>query len=345
MRPYRAIRLPRGRSFPCRRPSVQVSRARSGPRPGGAAGQGGGSQFALHALRRWWKIALPVGLLLACGAVAVVYLLFEPQYEASALLEINEHPQYIAFEPKEAGVSRGYFRTQMEIIQSRWILGRTVAAIEKIKELPEIFKQRDKIEWLKKQVTVVSANDSDVFEIKYSSPDPENAALVVNTVTEQYLTAQEEEETKRNSKIVAALAERDELSGGSREDAAERGAGRDASTSEQGNGTLSARAEFAGQDPAGGNAKSADRRSSPEFDAQGTDRGDRRGTGGSGESQRREGRECERRPWRCLEQSGNTAVGGTTQVAGRHDAQGHGQQPGDPEAEGKPGGRRERNSS
>ena len=153
----------------------------------------------------WWKASLPVGLLLAVIAVGAVYLLFEPQYEASALLEIHERAQYIAFEPKEAGISKAYFRTQMEIIKSRWILGRTVAAIERIKELPEIFNQCDKIDWLKKQVTVVSVDDSDVFEIKYSGSDPENAALVVNTVTEQYLTAQEEEETKRNRKIVAAL--------------------------------------------------------------------------------------------------------------------------------------------
>src|SRR5208337_2146895 len=75
--------------------SVQVARARGGPRPGSGAGQGMSSQFVLHALRRWWKICLPAGVLLAAAAVAAVYLLFEPQYEASALLEISERPQYI----------------------------------------------------------------------------------------------------------------------------------------------------------------------------------------------------------------------------------------------------------
>ncbi len=148
---------------------------------------------------------MPVGLLLAVISVAVVYLLFEPQYEASALLEINERPQYIAFEPKDEEISKGYFRTQMEIIRSRWIIGRAVAAIEKIKPLPEISKQPDPIDWLRKQVSVVSSNDSDVFEIKFASGNPENAALVVNTVTEQYLKAQEEEESKKNSQIVAEL--------------------------------------------------------------------------------------------------------------------------------------------
>ncbi|MGO9111696.1 MAG: hypothetical protein ACLP9L_20920, partial [Thermoguttaceae bacterium] len=153
----------------------------------------------------WWRFALPVGLLLAVISVGVVYLLFEPQYEASALLEIKEHPEYIAFEPKDAGIPKGYFRTQMEIIRSRWIIHRAVDAIEKINRLPEISKQPDPIDWLRKQVSVVSSNDSDVFEIKYAGGNPENAALVVNTVTEQYLKAQEEEDAKRNSKIVAEL--------------------------------------------------------------------------------------------------------------------------------------------
>ena len=79
---------------------MQVVPARSDPRAGSGAEQGMNAQFVLHALRRWWKIALPSALILAAIAVAVVCLLFVPQYEASALLEISEHPQYIAFAPE-----------------------------------------------------------------------------------------------------------------------------------------------------------------------------------------------------------------------------------------------------
>ena len=69
---------------------------------------------------------------------------------------------------------------------------------------------------------MVSANESDVFEIRYSSPDPENAALVVNEVTRQYLTAQEEEEAKRSRNIVAALTEEMDVAGKGRQVAAKR---------------------------------------------------------------------------------------------------------------------------
>ena len=158
----------------------------------------------LNALRRWWKIAFPVGVLLSAATAGLVYWSFEPQYEAAALLEIKEDAPYIAFEPREAGVSKAYFRTQIEIIKSRWIMGRTVAS-GAMKDLPEIRKKGDPIEWLRRKVTVVSPNDSDVFEIKYTSADPESAALVVNEVTRQYLESQSDEESKRMERIVKTL--------------------------------------------------------------------------------------------------------------------------------------------
>ena len=139
----------------------------------------------------------------------MVYVRFEPQYEASTLLEIHEHPQYIAFETGQGG-GQGFFRTQMELIRSRWILGLT-AANDKVKQLPEICKAVDPIEWLKKRVTVVQANGSNVFEIKYTGADAEAASTIVNELTRQYLTTQEEEGAKSTRDIVAALTREMEL--------------------------------------------------------------------------------------------------------------------------------------
>ena len=230
----------------------------------------------LATLRRWWTICLPAGLLLASIAVAAIYYLFVPQYEASALLEIIERPEYIAFEPNE-GVSNGYFRTQIEIIRSRWILGRAVAN-EKIKQLPEIRNQSDPIEWLRKHVSVVPPNGSNLFEIKYSSPNPEGAALVVNEVTKQYLTAQEEEEAKRSQKIVAALA--GEMESREKDVRALRSKcrprrSRFRARNRKSRGPTRTRP---GRTP-WGIAKPADRRSGRAHDAQCADQGERRGLG------------------------------------------------------------------
>ncbi|MGA2257672.1 MAG: hypothetical protein ABSG53_23675 [Thermoguttaceae bacterium] len=154
--------------------------------------------------RSWWKFASRIGVFLAVTAVATVYFLFVPQYEASALVELQERPQFIAFETG-ARVSMADFRSQMEIIRSRRILSRTIAN-EKIKQMPEIRDQRDPIDWLVKQIRVVRTNGLPLFEIKYTGPNAENAALLVNEVTRQYLIAQEEgEEAMSIRDIVTAL--------------------------------------------------------------------------------------------------------------------------------------------
>ena len=207
-------------------------------------------QFVLHALRRWWKAAFLIGLLLATIATAAVYWLFEPQYEAASLLEISERPQYIAFEPREAGASQAYFRTQIELIRSRWILGRALDN-EKIRQFPEIRKESNPIQWLKKRVSVVSANESGVFEIKYASSNPENAALVVNEITKQYLAAQEEEESQRNHVIVAALTEEMKSRGKGRRDAPRPSPGCDEADLRKGTGSRAAQPEFPAKNPLG----------------------------------------------------------------------------------------------
>jgi hypothetical protein len=151
----------------------------------------------------WWRVSFPLGLILAVVAVVGVYVAFEPQYEAAALLEITETP-YIAFEPREGGISKAYFQTQIEKIRSPWILGLTAESAN-VRDLPEIRKQLDKQEWLKNRLKVVRSGDSNIFYIKYASRDPESSRLVANEVTRQYLLTLEDEDAKRNGFIVATL--------------------------------------------------------------------------------------------------------------------------------------------
>jgi capsular exopolysaccharide synthesis family protein len=167
-------------------------------------GQSVNTHVVLHAMRRWWKLALPVSLLLAAAAVGAVYVLFEPQYEAAALLEINETTPFIAFQLHEGGVSKSYFNTQLGLIRSPWILGRTVI-MENVKDLPEIRKnQPNQVEWLRKRINVSPIGDSDLFEIRYASASPDSAYLVVNEVTRQYLLAQEEVDARHYRNIMEA---------------------------------------------------------------------------------------------------------------------------------------------
>jgi uncharacterized protein involved in exopolysaccharide biosynthesis len=151
----------------------------------------------------WWRASLRLGLILAVIAFAAVYFLHQPQYEAAALLEVFD-PQYIAFAPSESASPKDYLRTQVEVIRSKWIANRTLAS-EKIKDLSEVLKQRDPLQWLSERLSVVTFNDSNLFEIKFICGNPENASLIVNEITRQYLTAIEDEKSSRFRTMLSTL--------------------------------------------------------------------------------------------------------------------------------------------
>jgi len=71
-----------------------MARLKQAARPAVQAEAGLTPRFVLNALRRWWLIATPLALLLATIAGAVVYLLFEPVYEAAAWFKIEERAPY-----------------------------------------------------------------------------------------------------------------------------------------------------------------------------------------------------------------------------------------------------------
>ena len=58
--------------------------------------QGITPQFVLTAIRQWWKVAAPIGLVLAALAAARVGQLVEPKYEATAWRQIEDPRPYHA---------------------------------------------------------------------------------------------------------------------------------------------------------------------------------------------------------------------------------------------------------
>jgi uncharacterized protein involved in exopolysaccharide biosynthesis len=158
---------------------------------GAGTGQTLTVQFILHAARRWWKVAAPAGVLLATVAAVVVLLVFQRQYEAVAVLEIQEQSPYVAF-PNQESRSKAFFNTQMELIKHHWVLAPTIEQLSKDPKRPlprEIAQEPDPVPWLSKRLKVLTQGESNLVRISYSGPDPEDSARVVNTVLQQYLEA------------------------------------------------------------------------------------------------------------------------------------------------------------
>ncbi len=161
--------------------------------------------FAINVIRRWWLIAFPLGLLLAVGGSAAVWLLFEPQYEAAAWLKIDERVPYLAFEDKaEETRSKAFFQTQIEMIRSPLVLGSVVQRPD-IARLPDLQRSSDSIAWLAKQVKVAAVGDSELFKILYTSRNAEAAAAIVNAITESYFKLRDQSEAERTQRVVDLL--------------------------------------------------------------------------------------------------------------------------------------------
>ena len=167
--------------------------------------KGGGLSFVLKVIRRWWLIALPAGVLLAAVGSAVVYLLFEPKYEAAAWLKIDERTPYLAFEDKNDEMpSKAFFQTQIELIRSPLVLGPVMQRTE-IAKLPDLARNSDPIAWLAKKVKVAAVGDSELFKILYVSSNAEAAAAIVNAITESYFKLRGQSEGERSQRVVDLL--------------------------------------------------------------------------------------------------------------------------------------------
>jgi len=166
----------------------------------------GGNSITLHfmwcSLVRWWKVALPVGLLLGAAAGAVPWFTMKPLYRAEAWLKIQDRRPYIAF-PSEAA-SQVFVRTQIELIRHPIVLLEIVSD-QKVGQLPEIKSQEAPVEWLRDHLQVTAVNGSELYQIRYEGPDPENAATIVNEVMAAYLDYNEKQAGKQNTEIVDLL--------------------------------------------------------------------------------------------------------------------------------------------
>src|SRR5690606_4840834 len=54
----------------------------------------------LNALRRWWVIATPLGLIFGALAAGAVFYFYVPVYEARAIMRVEQEPAGILEDPK-----------------------------------------------------------------------------------------------------------------------------------------------------------------------------------------------------------------------------------------------------
>ncbi|MEE8450409.1 MAG: hypothetical protein V3R99_00790, partial [Thermoguttaceae bacterium] len=129
---------------------------------------------------------------------------FTPMYSAWTTIEIKDTAPYLAFQKRDN--TRSFVQTQMQTIRHPRVL---IPALEELAGLPELKDQEDQLAWLQPKIGVVQRGDSELYDITFAGPDPEDAKRIVQAVTEAYL-AQHTEEADRHARDIIALLKGEE---------------------------------------------------------------------------------------------------------------------------------------
>jgi polysaccharide biosynthesis transport protein len=156
--------------------------------------------FFWRALRQWWKLALPLGLLLAVGAGAAVLFTFQPTFKATAWLQIKEQPDYLAFRSEN---NYRFVQNQVELLRSPLVLERVLAT--EVGKLPEVAKQSAQIEWLQRCLMARNVGGSDLFELSFTCPNADGAAKIVNAIVQVYYEVSQHNTVEQTQNVIKLL--------------------------------------------------------------------------------------------------------------------------------------------
>lgn len=174
------------------------------PTPTTPPAGGVNASAVLHGIRRWWKIALPVGVIVSAVGGVAGWVLMVPQYTADAYVQVSSDNDRLVFETAD-NVSKGataftmFQNTQQQMMVNPLVL---TAALRDpaVADLPEILSQPDPIAWLQESLKVSYPAKSEIMKISLESPSGESCVKIVNAVVNAYMSEVVEEARKERLK-------------------------------------------------------------------------------------------------------------------------------------------------
>lgn len=155
-------------------------------------------------LKRNWKWALPLGLVLGSVAFATLYTLFPKKYEAKAWIQIFSQKPHFIFDEKQQ-------RQYENLVQTQFALIRSPLIIEKALENPQVASlkcitdEEDKAGWLTKELRLQTQGRSEVITVSIETADARGSEIIVNSVIDAYFDYYENQSQEWNAKLVAQL--------------------------------------------------------------------------------------------------------------------------------------------
>jgi capsular exopolysaccharide synthesis family protein len=191
---------------------ISVTRSLSGPHAHDmvsipSTGQGENvisPSFVLWVLQQWWKVSVPVGLVLAIVAGIAVMYFYVPKFKATALIMIEDATPYVAFTGNTVDASRSYVATQTELLRSPVVL-ESVLTRPEVATMMELAGAPNRVRHLQKNLDVERISTSELYNVSYESYVARDAANVANAVVAAYLNLQKNDEAQRSEAVIQLL--------------------------------------------------------------------------------------------------------------------------------------------
>ncbi len=134
------------------------------------------------ALRRHWAWTVSTGLLVAVVGATVVFVTFEPEFEATHILQANRN--YVLSKDL-VDVSKDLAKNERMIILSHEVLSEVLADPE-LKSVPSLSDPETRESEIRKRVKISNGGSEDLLMIGYRDTDRKQVAKVANAIAEEY---------------------------------------------------------------------------------------------------------------------------------------------------------------
>jgi capsular exopolysaccharide synthesis family protein len=164
----------------------------------------------LRGLGRHWGRILLLWLILSAPLAYLIYMLVEPTYQAFSLLRVEPAGEPVYGSGRvhitdDLQTAKPYLQTQANIISSDRVLDPALAS-RTIANLPMIKKSLDPKADVREKMTVeIVDKGTYLIRIALESPNPVEAAAVVNAVVESYLEQNTEYHRTSNKNLRTSL--------------------------------------------------------------------------------------------------------------------------------------------
>ena len=143
----------------------------------------------LRSLRRCWRIALPLGIVLAAISAVATWMLRPDKVTTYALIRIipTSATHVLQDVSSRSDNEPGYMRTQLAILRSPPVLADAVHD-QKIQKLPTILAQPDPVAWLDREAEhPTNRGDRTCAAFNDRAGDGSDLASILNTLVASYL--------------------------------------------------------------------------------------------------------------------------------------------------------------